>query len=91
MGALLVCVCVLRCRPRVVLVDKAVGSLVASVDLLLARVTACQISLPGCDCAATVMACCIIEIPTRGVGIGVEMTKDAFPIIFLRRELHQAR
>ena len=73
------------------LVDKVVGSLVASVDLLLARVTACQISLSGCDCAATIMACCIIEIPTRGVGIGVEMTKDAFPTMFLRRELHQAR
>ena len=82
-----------RCarHPRVVLVDRFVGSRVANVDLLLARVTACQIALPSCECAGALMAGCIHEIPTRGLSIGLDLTKDAFPSVFFRRVLHQAR
>ena len=38
-------------HPRVVLVGRFVGSLVANVDLLLARAAACQIAMPSCECA----------------------------------------
>jgi hypothetical protein len=58
---------------------------------LFARVTACQIALPSCECAGAFMAGCIHEIPTRGLSIGLDLTKDAFPSVFFRRGLHQAR